>query len=628
MKKNKNSILIPQTMKKYTILLLLLLTSAFAFSQIRVDEGKPETDKDILLANEYFSQGEFEKAITIYAELAKEDSKIERIHKNYFASMLKLEEYKQAEKYFKKLLKSNPDKPLYQVDFGLLLKAKGEEDKMMAHYDDFLEEIRGNDNQLKNSAVHFMDVRLFEYAEKAYLLGQKNRRQEFGFELGELYYNWGKNDKMLTAYFDLLKNMDAELDEIEVSTVQGILQDRLEEEDFDSIEPKLFEYVQKYPGRLIYNEMLTWFYLQKKKFYKAFLQAKAIDKRKDSGGFEILKIGQLAQNNKEFGTAVKIYQYLVDKYSKKPVYGLAKNKLIQSKEEVVKRSYPVDMEQIKSLVAEYQNSISEFGIRRNTADAVRSLAKLNAFYLNNRDTAIAQLTNFVTGRHRGISQYVIDEAKLDLGDIYLLKNEPWESTLIYAQVEKSQKDRPLGHDAKLRNAKLSYYRGDFDLAKAHLDVLKLATSREIANDAMDLSLLIQDNLELDTSEIAMQKYANIDLLLFQNQYPQALEEYGKMLKNFPKHSLIDNIYWEMANIQIKLGNTEKAVEALTEIMTNHGDDILGDDATFLLAKQYEEKLADKEKAKELYLKILTDYPGSIYIPEARKRARLLRGDKL
>ncbi len=615
-------------MKKYTILLLLFLSSLVAFSQVGSEGGKPETDKDILLANEYFSQGEYEKAVSLYEELAKEDSKVERIHKNYFASMLKLADYKQAEKYFKKLLKSNPDKPLYQVDFGVLLKAKGEEDKMMEHYNEFLERIRGNDNQLKNSAVYFMDARLFEYAEKAYLFGQRNRRQEFGFELGELYYNWGKNDRMLTAYFDLLQNMDAELDEIEVSTIQGLLQDRLDEEDFNAIEPELFKYAQKYPSKIIYNEMLTWFYLQKKQFYKAFLQAKAIDKRRNSGGFEIMKIGQLAQNNEEFETAVKIYQYLVDKYNREPVYGLAKNKLIQSKEEVVKRSYPVDMEQIKSLIAEYENSIAEFGIRRNTADAVRSLAKLNAFYLNNRDTAISILTNFVNGRHRGISQYVIDEAKLDLGDIYLLKNEPWESTLIYAQVEKSQKDQPLGHDAKLQNAKLSYYRGDFDLAKAHLDVLKLATSREIANDAMDLSLLIQDNLELDTTELAMQKYAEIDLLVFQNQYPQALEAYEKMLKDFPKHSLIDNIYWEMANIQIKLGNTEKTVEALQEIMENHGDDILGDDATFLLAKQYEEQLDDKEKAKELYLKILTDYPGSIYIPEARKRARLLRGDKL
>jgi hypothetical protein len=35
---------------------------------------------------------------------------------------------------------------------------------------------------------------------------------------------------------------------------------------------------------------------------------------------------------------------------------------------------------------------------------------------------------------------------------------------------------------------------DFELAQAHLDILKLATSREIANDAMELSLLITDNL--------------------------------------------------------------------------------------------------------------------------------------
>jgi hypothetical protein len=142
----------------------------------------------------------------------------------------------------------------------------------------------------------------------------------------------------------------------------------------------------------------------------------------------------------------------------------------------------------------------------------------------------------------------VAEAKISLGDIYLLKGEPWEATLLYSQVEKSHKETTTGHEAKLRNAKLNYYKGDFELAQAHLDILKLATSREIANDAMDLSLLITDNTGLDTSTVAMEAYASVELLVFQNKLTGALVELDNMLRKFPGHSLTDEIHFKKANI--------------------------------------------------------------------------------
>jgi TolA-binding protein len=215
-----------------------------------------------------------------------------------------------------------------------------------------------------------------------------------------------------------------------------------------------------------------------------------------------------------------------------------------------------------------------------------------------------------------------------MGDIYLLKNEPWEATLLYSQVEKSNKEQPIGYEAKLRNAKLSYYKGDFELAQGHLDILKMATSREIANDAMDLSLLIQDNTAMDTLGEAMKEYAFIELLLFQNKNEQALQGLNSLLEKYPKHSLTDEVYWLQAQIFMKENQNEKAIQQLEKIVVNYPLDILGDDAHFLMAKLYEEKLGEKEKAMEMYQNHLTKYPGSIYVAESRKRFRQLRGDSI
>jgi hypothetical protein len=72
--------------------------------------------------------------------------------------------------------------------------------------------------------------------------------------------------------------------------------------------------------------------------------------------------------------------------------------------------------------------------------------------------------------------------------------------LLYSQVEKSNKEQPIGYEAKLRNAKLSYYKGDFELAQGPSGYSEDGHLPRIANDAMDLSLLIKDNMAMDTLE--------------------------------------------------------------------------------------------------------------------------------
>jgi len=221
---------------------------------------------------------------------------------------------------------------------------------------------------------------------------------------------------------------------------------------------------------------------------------------------------------------------------------------------------------------------------------------------------------------------LVADAKITLGDIYLLKAEPWEATLLYSQVEKTHKENQLGHEAKLRNAKLSYYKGDFELAQEHLDILKLATSREIANDAMDLSLLITDNTGLDSSTTALEEYAATELLIFQNKQEQAQAKLDQMLKEYAGHSLTDEIYFLKATLYLKAGDFQKAIDNLNFIVSNPKYDILSDDAMFTMAKIYEENLNDKAKAQELYNSLLLKYPGSIFTVDARKRFRKLRGD--
>ncbi|RZK86745.1 MAG: tetratricopeptide repeat protein, partial [Hymenobacter sp.] len=220
----------------------------------------------------------------------------------------------------------------------------------------------------------------------------------------------------------------------------------------------------------------------------------------------------------------------------------------------------------------------------------------------------------------------VSEAKIALGDLDLLRGEPWEATLLYSQVEKANPESVVGQEAKLRNARLNYYAGNFMLAKSHLDILKEATTREIANDAMQLSLLIQEGTAVDTLGLALKDYAAVEGLVFRNQLPQAISGLDALLAKYPGHDLTDDALLLKAQLQRRTGAYAAAATTLAQITENPKYDVLSDDALFLLAEIQEQNLGDKAKAQVLYQQVLTKYPGSIYVAEARKRFRRLRGD--
>jgi len=215
---------------------------------------------------------------------------------------------------------------------------------------------------------------------------------------------------------------------------------------------------------------------------------------------------------------------------------------------------------------------------------------------------------------------------MDLADIYLLDQQPWESILLYGQVERMFKDEPLGYTAKLKSAKLSYFKGEFDLAQSHLDILKLATSREIANDALDLSILIKNNTVFDTTNLVMQEYANIELMIFQNQKQEALVAMDSMLTKHNGHSICDEVLYLKAQTLRELGRFELALEPLQQIGELYDYDILADDALYLSGIILQEDLDREEEAMNIYSNLLIKFKGSIYVAEARNRFRELRGD--
>lgn len=584
----------------------------------------PTFAQDIQLAEEYFVQGKYDKAKDIYDKLARSSSNWRSIHQSYLLTLINLKDYKTAEDFLKKQLKQEPENLPYRVDYGVVLEMQSKLKEADAVFGEVVNLGKKNREKANQAYSGFEKYDKYEWAEKLYLEARKhdNSQDKYALQLSEIYVKLGKKGAAMVELVKLY-NKDEDYGEY----VKGTLQDEFRtDEELKTLEDYLLTITEQNPNHKAANELLLWLYMQQKNFNKAFLQAKAIDKRFKKQGNQLFEIGRIAFENKDFAATEKILGYFVEQYPNSEIYYIpARRYLIRAKEEVVKNTYPIDKDKVKSIIEDYQNLVSSQG-KTKAVEAMKDMALLYGFYLDDKEKAQNLLQDAI--EQAKYNSRFVAQCKIALGDIHILKGEYGEASLLYYQAEKEQKDSPIGHEAKLKNAKLNYYKGDFETAQNHLDILKNATSREIANDAIDMSVFIQDNTGMDSTETAMKEFASIDLLIFQNKTEEALRRLEKMLTDFKGHSLTDDIYWAKANIFIKMGKPQKAVEMYELILKDYQFDILADDAHFQMAITYEEALNEKTKAMNLYQEHLTKYPGSRYVAEARKRFRLLRGDKL
>jgi len=597
----------------FTMLALLMVPLATARAQ--------DLEKAALAA-EYSRQGETEKAVVLFAELAKDVRTIPFIHRDYFAVLVETGAFNDAQKYIRQAIRAYPTNLYYQIDQGILFKTEGQDNKAEKVFRGIAERVAPSSNKVRQVAQYFINNSLNEWALETYKEARKARGENssYALELATVYRFMGKKPEMIDEYVKVVQDYPQNLRYVK-NQLQNLVRNP---EELEELYELVYDKLQRKPQNVPLAELLTWINLQQKNFYGAFIQARALDLRSPQMQPRTIEIGQMAMNNQDYETAIEIYEYVVKKYKGSNWEIISRGYLIKSREELVKNTYPVNKENIKKLIAAYDDLLEYAGYSRTTLEGLRSKALLQAFYLDERQQAVKQLEALIVFPR--IPADLRATCKLDLGDIYMLMDQPWESALLYAQVEKAFKDSPISYDAKLRNARLSYYKGDFELAQGHLDILKLATSREISNDAMSLSILIQNNTVLDTAQRAMRQFAEVDLKLFQNKKDSALLLLGQMQNDFKDHPLQDEVLLKMAQLKMQMGAFEQSLALLEAIEESYADEILADDAMFMRGRLYQEQIKNNDKAMEVYQQFLIKHPGSIFAAEARKRFRKLRGD--
>jgi TolA-binding protein len=395
----------------------------------------------------------------------------------------------------------------------------------------------------------------------------------------------------------------------------------------ETIRTLLLKSINKYPDNKSYSSLMIWFSMQKRDFASALKQAKAMDKRYNEDGRRIFELSNIAAENHDFSTAIDGYNYILSRGETTIFYYDAQMMLLSIKLIQSTMTYPVNHQQVLAIDRELTQYFQSREMNNANFGVYRRWISLKAVQLNDIETAKEMLNRNLQSNNIAAKEKAI--LKLDLGDILQLEKDVWEATLLYSQVEKDFPNDTIGHVAKFKNAKLSFHIGEFEWAKAQLDVLRAATTKLIANDAMYFSLLISDNQNEDDSlNIPLKQFANADFLMSIHRYDEALNVMETIENQNINHSLLDDILYKKAKIALIQQDYAKADKLYEMLVKNYPSDLLADDALFERAQLQATHFKDNFKAMELYQQLLLDYPDSIYTIEARERFRVLRGDNI
>ena len=571
------------------------------------------------LAKQYFQDGDYEKAVVFYEKLVETNPRRTDYAEGLVACYQQLERYDDAESFLLQKIEDSYAFPTFYIELGYNFTLKNEAEKASTYYDKAINKIEDNPNYGYSVGYRFQKYALLDYAIQAYTKAMELKPDlNYDFQLARIYGEQGDIAKMYQSYLNLIWEGRTSRSNV-LRNIDDFISEDPSNENNVLLRKVLLQNAQKAPD-ILWNELLSWLFVQQKQYSSAFGQEKAIFKRSEGQSVDRLEnLGSIALEEKDLETATEIYEYIVDNTENPRTKLNSELSLIDIALKNLTEKVLEDVEK------QFEGLVETYGNQSQTLQLQIAYANFLTFRKEQPETAIAMLKQSL---ELPMGRMTMAYVKLALGDILVFDQRFNEALILFTQVQKSVKNDVLGQDARFKVAQTSFYKGDFDWALTQLKVLRSSTSQLIANDAMQLSLLISDNSLEDSTQTALKKYARADLLAYQNKNIEAIESLEDILQNHKGEKIEDEALLKQAELLVEQKKYESAEFNYQKIVEFYGDGILADDAHFALGELYENILNEPEKAKSHYEKIIYNYQDSYYFPQARKNFRRLRGDAI
>jgi tetratricopeptide (TPR) repeat protein len=570
------------------------------------------------LAENYFEQGEYAKAESIYKKLYK-GNRSRSIHLlfEYVKTLQAQEKYQGAEELLKNRIDDIKVYPTLNIELGYNYQIAGDQEAADREYDKALKLLEKNPKYAYSAGSSFQKHNLLTYAASALEIALDFKSSpSYTVRLAQIYGEQGRLKEMFGTFLDLVEKQPRYFYSVNRNFSKYIKKDPQTEAN-QILRKLLLKRLRKNP-KVFYNEMLSWLFTKEQRYQLAFTQEKAIYRRSNENNMNgLMDLARVASNHGDNETAQKTLDFIIDEAANERVQLRAQGLKMQI---TVQQSKPKNFEDVTQ---DFEDILKKYGTGRNTLGIQLAYAQFLAFRQNAPDQAKKLLNELLNQRIRPREEA---QVKMKLGDILVLERQFNQALIYYSQIQNLLKNSGLAQQAGFKVAKTSYYKGDFEWAQTQLKILKQATSQRIANDAMELSLLISDNIKEDSTHAALKLFAEADLFEFQEKNEAALSVLDSVLINYKGDKIEDEALLRKGKILEKKEKFAEAAEAYQKIIDYFGEDILADNAYYLLGKLYQTELNQPEKAKEYFREIVFNFSDSIFYVDARKRFRELRGD--
>lgn len=601
---------------------MILMCFVISLQSIDAQNVGNQRQIDEKLARELYYKKDYEKARDIYKNLYDNYGQVQYF--NQYADCLILTgDYDGAEKAFKSFLKKNPQNWKSHIDLAYVYMQQGENDKARKYLNKVLKDVPETKNAIFEVANLLRNKNFNEQALDLFNKGAKNPNINYSFNLEKAYtYNSMLDFENATECYLLYLKEHPEQYEMVKNRFRVMIMYDINGNVDDVIRMALLRKTQEDPENEEYSSLLMWYSLQQQDYELALMQLKALDRRGD-GDYErdLIYIAQIASDNRQYDIAVDAYDYILKKSDEGVYYVQATVGFIKNSYEKAVMEGNHDKKFYENLSKKIDNAFEKIGFSSDMIPLVLVQADILSFEMQRYDDAKALLNNVL---EMNLSPKTKAEVKMKLADIYLLTDEVWEATLLYSQIEKSLKNEPIAHEARFKNAQLRYFIGEFEWANAALNILKSATSKLVANDAMTLSLTISDNLEYDT--VALKRIAKADYYIYQHRYELANQMLDSVVAYNPNEVSLPSAFYRKAKIAYNAGDYEFADSLYRRVYEGYADSYIADEALIEDALLLENQLNRKEEAMECYSQLFDYYTASVYVAQARKSYRRLRDE--
>ena len=566
------------------------------------------------LAQYYYEKGDFEKAKIGFEEL------LQNVPQNtqYFLRTIDCYQQLQLFDIAEKAIKERFDKYKQSnllVELGYNFQLRKDDTKAKVYYDQAVERIKKNPNEIYSISNAFERKVLLDYALKSYKIATElNPNFNFNYQMGLLYGQLSNMEMMISTFLDEAYANPQNAIRIQNQLVRFMV-DEGDAAFSEMLRKALIIRTQKNQD-IFWNHYLSWFYVQQKEFEKAFIQEKAIYKRSPESLTAIVNLAQLAIEEENQETAKEILDFVLENTSDLELRIQANSYLITMK---IENTSEKDFVAIST---ELDELLKQFGTSPFTLSLQLIQAHFVAFNLKKPEEGRAIVKKALELQ---LNDYEVADAKMELADILLYEEKFNQALIYYSQIELDLKNDVMAHEASLKAAKTSYFKTDFAWALKQFKELKSANTQLIANDALEYFLLINDNTMADSTQTALKQFAKGDYLLYQNRNQEAIAQFQAILKSYKGQEIESVTVLRLGKIYEKQGDFDLALSQYQTIIDQHSDGIYIDEALYFSAEIYNKQLLP-EKAKPLYEKVLFNHQDSIYFVEARKKFRQLRGD--